>query len=350
MHATTAAVDLAKDVFEIGVAGTPGRVVDRQRLGRRAFESWLRTLPLGTTVVMEACGTAHHWGRWCYAHGLQPVLLPPQYVRPYVRRDKTDRSDVTALLEAARAADIHPVPVKSPEQQALHVLHGLRRQWQTTRTARINTLRGWLREYGIGLPLGARTVARQVPALLDDPATPVPGLLQETVRGLLAEIRDLETRIKALDQRLACVAAADPVAQRLQTIPGVGVIIATSLISNVTHIHAFKRARHFASWLGLTPRIRASGRRQYLGRISKRGDVYLRTLLTHGARSILVNSQRRARTRQPALTALHQWGTELAARRGQNKAASALANKLARIIWAVWRHDRDFQIRRPLAV
>ena len=348
MDAMTVGVDLAKDVFEVAVAKAPGRIGERRRLTRKAFDTWLSALPAGTTVVMEACGTAHDWGRRCYARALRPVLLPPQYVRPYVRRDKTDRSDVTALLEAFRAADIHPVPVKSAAQQALQGLHGIRRQWQTARTARINTVRGWLREYGVVLPLGAKVVARQVPALIDDAATPVPALIHPVIHALVTEIRDLEARVKLLDQSLERLAQADPVAQRLQTIPGVGVIIATSLIGTVPHIHAFPRGRQFASWLGLTPRVRASGHRRFVGRISKRGDVYLRTLLTHGARSILVNAQRRARTQRPPLSALHHWGTMLATRRGQNKAASALANKLARIIWAVWRFDRDF-VARPSA-
>jgi transposase len=342
MDATTIAVDLAKDVFEIAGANRAGRIVEHGRLSRRQFERFLATVPAGTEIIMEACGTAHYWGRQCQGHGLAPRLLPAQYVRAYVRRNKSDRADAEALLEAHRCGEIQVVPVKTPEQQALHGLHQVRRQWQSARTARINAIRGLLREQGIPLRLGATTIRRTVPALIDDPARALPPLLCAALRGLLDELRDLERRLHDLDASLTRVAAADPVARRLQTVPGVGVIIATSLISNVPHIHAFRRGRHFASWLGLTPREAASGTRRWRGHISKRGDVYLRTLLTHGARSILVNAQRRARANVSALTALQRWAVDLAARRGQNKAASALANKLARIVWAVWRSDVDF--------
>jgi transposase len=321
----------------------------RQRLTRRKFEAFLRQLPRGTEIVMETCGTAHYWGRQCYAYELQPVLLPAQYVRAYVRRNKTDRSDAAALLEARRCREIHVVPVKSAEQQALHGLHAIRQRWQADRTARINAVRGLLREQGIALPLGAKTVARHVPALIDRDPSPVPALLRPLLTALVAEIGELERRVHELDQSLARVATTDPVAQRLQTIPGIGVVIATSLLSNVPHIHSFRRGRQFASWLGLTPRVYASGRRRSHGGISKKGDVYLRALLTHGARSCLVNAQRRARTHRPPLSPLHEWAARLATSRGQNKATSALANKLARIVWAVWHFDRDFHSSSPVA-
>jgi transposase len=342
MDAMTIAVDLAKDVFEVAGANHSGHVVMRQRLTRAKFEAFLKQLPRGTEVVMETCGTAHYWGRQCHALQLQPVLLPAQYVRAYVRRNKTDRSDAAALLEARRSREIHVVPVKTADQQALHGLHAMRQRWQADRTARINAVRGLLREQGIALPLGAKTVARRVPALMDDATAAIPALLRPVLTALVAEIGELERRVRDLDRTLSQVATTDPVAQRLQTIPGIGVVIATSLLSNVPHIHSFRRGRQFASWLGLTPRVYASGRRQSHGGISKKGDRYLRALLTHGARSFLVNAQRRARTQQPPASRLHAWAVALAARRGQNKATSALANKLARIVWAVWHFDRDF--------
>jgi transposase len=341
MDVKTIAVDLAKDVFQAAERTLKGQV-EHRRLSRRQFERFLAALPATTEVVMEACGTAQHWARCCRTLGLVPCLLPAQYVRAYVRRNKSDRTDAEALLEARRCGQIQPVPVKTPEQQALQGLHGVRRQWQTARTARMNTIRGLLREQGVSIPVGAAAIRRTVPALLGDPAPRLPSLLGETLRMLLDEFRDLERRLHDLDARLGTIAREDPVAQRLQTVPGVGVIIATSLVSHVPHIHAFRRGRHFASWLGLTPKESSSGTRSWQGRISKRGDVYLRTLLTHGARSVLVNAQRRARAKTAPLTRLQQWAVDLAGRRGQNKAASALANKLARIVWAVWRSDRDF--------
>ena len=342
MDTTTIAVDLAKDVFEVACATPAGRIVERRRFTRQQFQRFLSTRPAGTEIVMEACGTSHYWGRHCQTLGLIPVLLPTQYVRPYVRRNKTDRTDAEALLEARRCAGILPVAVKTAEQQALQSVHRVRAQWQTARTARMNVIRGLLREYGMPLRAGAVTIRRAVPALLDNANHALPGLLRQMLRQLLEEVRDLESRVKAIDHLLQERAAADPIAQRLQTVPGVGVMVATGLLGSVAHIHAFRRGRHFASWLGLTPREASSGARHWRGGISKRGDVYLRALLTHGARSVLFNAQRRARAHADRLTALQRWVIQVAARRGSNKAVSALANKLARIIWAVWRADVNF--------
>jgi len=342
MDATTVAVDLAKDVFEVALANRAHRIVDRKRLTRRQFESFIEGLAAGTEVVMEACGTAHYWGRRCQARGLAVRLLPVQYVRPYVRRNKTDRTDTEAMLEADRCAGVQPVPVKTVDQQALQALHRVRTQWQATRTGRINVMRGLLREHGYPVPVGARTVLTRVTAILDDPTRPLPLVLRQMVTHLVEEVRSLEARVIAVDRELARVAREHPVARRLQQVPGVGIVTATAMIGAVGHIHAFRRGRDFASWLGLTPRESTTGTRRYLGRISKRGDGYLRCLLTHGARAVLLAAQRTARTSPHRLTRLQQWAVTLAARRGHNKAAIALANKLARIIWALWCHERDF--------
>jgi transposase len=298
---------------------------------------------------MEACGTAHCWGRRCQSRGHRVRLLPVQYVQPYVRRNKTDRADTDALLEAARCDGIQQVPVKTPEQQAVQALHRVRTQWQATRTARLNTLRGRLREHGIPIALGARTVMRTVPLLLEDADARLPGHVRYALALVYEEVQVLEHRVKELDRQLARVAAADPVAQRLLQIPGIGVITATALRGAVTHIHAFRRARHFASWLGLTPSERSSGFRRHLGRISKRGDVYLRCLLTPGARAVSLTAHRTLRaTRQG--TRFQHWAVAVAARGGHNKAAMAVANKLARIVWAIWRNERDFHAGPRVAI
>jgi transposase len=336
------AVDLAKDVFEVAVANQAYRIVDRRRLTRRQFEGFLEGVAAGTTVVMEACGTAHYWGRRCQARGLHVRLLPVQYVRPYVRRNKTDRTDVEGMLEAHRCAGIQAVPVKSVDQQALQALHRVRTQWQAARTARINVVRGLLREQGYPVSVGARTVVARVTAVVDDPTATLPAQLQQVLRALLTEIGDLEGRVAVVDRELSRVADTNATVARLQQVPGVGVVTATALVGAVSHIHAFRRGRDFASWLGLTPRESTTGMRRYLGRISKRGDGYLRCLLTHGARAVLLAAQRTARQRPQRLTRLQQWAVTLAARRGHNKTAIALANKLARIIWAVWCREADF--------
>jgi transposase len=342
MDATTVAVDLAKDVFEVAVANRAHRIVDRKRLTRRQFEAFVDGLAPGTTVVMEACGTAHHWGRRCQMRGLTVRLLPVQYVRPYVRRNKTDRTDTEAMLEANRCAGLHAVPVKTVDQQALQALHRVRTQWQATRTGRINVIRGLLREQGHPVPAGARTVLARVIAILDDPAGGLPTILRQTVKHLVEEVHGLEARVAAIDRELARVARTHAVAVRLQHVPGVGVVTATAMLGAVAHIHAFRRGRDCASWLGLTPRESTTGTRRYLGRISKRGDGYLRCLLTHGARAVLLAAQRTARATPHRLTRLQQWAVVVNARRGHNKAAIALANKLARIVWAVWCRETDF--------
>jgi len=349
MDATTVAVDLAKDVFQVALTNRTGRIIERKRLTRGQFERFVDTLPIGVEVVMEACGTAHYWGRRCQARGHHVRLLPVQYVQPYVRRNKTDRTDTDALLEAARCEGIHQVPVKTPEQQALQALHRVRTQWQETRTARLNTLRGMLREHGIPLALGARTVLRKVPLILEDADNGLPGHVRYAVALVYEEVHVLEHRVKELDRQLARVAAADPVAQRLLLIPGIGVITVTALLGAVPHIHAFRRARHFASWLGLTPSERSSGFRRHLGRISKRGDVYLRCLLTHGARAVLLTAQRTIRATGQA-TRLQHWAVAVAARRGHNKAAIAVANKLARIVWAVWCSEQNYNAGPRVAI
>jgi len=260
-------------------------------------------------------------------------------VRPYVRRNKTDRTDAEALLEARRSGQLPTVPVKRVEQQALVALHRVREQWVTTRTARINALRGLLAEHGVGLPTKVVAALRAVPTVLEE--APLPPHLRHVLGLLHEEIRAIEAHLKAVDQELQTLAASDPIIMRLRTIPGVGLLTATALRGSVGNIHAFRRGRQFATWLGLTPRERSSGSQRHLGTISKRGDRYLRYLVTHGARAVLVAAQRRAHQQQP-VTRFAQWALAVQHRRGHHKATSAVANKLGRIIWAVWTRDTDF--------
>jgi transposase len=342
MHAMTVAVDLAKTSFEVAVGDGRGRVRERMRLSRSRFQRLLDGLDAGTEVVMEACGTAHFWGRCCQQRGLRVRLLPGQYVRAYVRRNKTDRTDAEALLEAARCGQIHPVAVKTLEQQSLQTLHRVRQQWQTTRTARINAIRAILREHGIPLPVGARAGLAQTAGVLAA-AHGLPDRVCDLLHVLLAEIRVLTDRVAALDREVRRLVRDHPIARRLESIPGVGPLTATALVGAVGHIHAFRRGREFASWLGLTPREISTGGRRYLGPITKRGDTYLRCLLAHGARALLAHAQRRQRQTPHQLTRVQAWAVQLAARRGPNKAVMALANKLARIVWAVWTRDVAFR-------
>lgn len=336
MKTTTIAVDVAKAVFEIAVSERPGRVSARYRLSRGQFARFLgRQKP--ATVLLEACGTAHFWGRHASALGHRVVLLPPHGVRPYVPRNKTDRADAKGLLEAFRNEGIHPVPLKSLAQQTLTVLHRLRSTWLATRTARLNTVRGHLRELGFMIPLGARQVAPRVRRLLEDPDSGLPDALRPALAAVLAEIRELEACIRSTEQQLEALAKQTPVVARLRTIPGVGLLTATALVAFVGDVQRFPTGRHFASYLGLTPRESSSGLHRRLGAISKRGDSYLRLLLIHGARSVLWHAQRASSPGH-----LQAWALGIQSRRGHNKAAVALANKLARIAWAVWKQGHDF--------
>lgn len=205
MHATTVAVDLAKSVFQLAAADDQWHIVEIQRLTRTQFERWFINRSVGL-VIMEASGSAHHWARWLNGLGIEVRLLPAQYVRAYVRRNKTDATDATALLEAARASDIRPVRVKSVEQQALQGLHRIRSLWMGTRTSRINALRGFCREFGITIPQGARTGVEAIARVLADPRSAVPDLIRHTAGMLLEEIRLLEARITQVERELAAVA------------------------------------------------------------------------------------------------------------------------------------------------
>lgn len=346
MDATTIAIDLAKDVFEVAISTRPGQVQERRRLSRRRFGAFVDQLPPGVTVVLEACGSAHYWGRRCRARGADVRLLPAQHVRPYVRRNKTDRTDAEALLEAHRCAQLHPVPIKTVEQQTLQMLHRLRQSWQRAHTATSNQLRALVREQGVVLPVGAARLRPHVTALLAEDGA-LPPATRELVMWLLEDLAHLTAQIDRVTARLAHVARTHPLAVRLQQIPGVGPLTATALVGSVPHLGAFRTGRHLASWLGLTPREWASGGRRVLGRISKRGDAYLRTLLIHGGRAALQAARRAQHAGRP-LTHLQAWSLTVAARRGPNRAAVALANKLARVIWALGTRTHDF-VSRPVA-
>lgn len=347
MNATTVAVDLAKSVFQLAVADSSWRVVETQRLTRTQFERWFANRDVGL-VIMEACGSAHHWARWLTGLGIAVKLLPARYVRAYVRRNKTDAADATALLEAARASDIRPVRVKSIEQQALQALHRIRSLWMGTRTSRINALRGFCREFGIAIPVGARTGIEAVARVLADPHTAIPELIRATARQLLEEIRLLEARIAQLERELAQTARLSPACTTLLSVPGIGLLTATAMVAATSgDVSHFKDARHFASWFGLTPKEYSSGGTRYLGHISKRGDRYLRMLLTHGARSVL-RAAAAARTKGREVSGVRQWALEVQGRSNHNKATCALANKLARICYAALRDKQRFDEKQPL--
>jgi transposase len=339
---TRIAVDVAKAVFEVAISDRPGHVARRERLQRAEFLPFMAQQP-AATVVMEACGSSHHWGRKLEGLGHRVVLLPPHHVRPYVRGNKTDRTDAKGILEASRNEDIHPVPIKTVAQQILTSLHRLRSGWVKERTARINALRGLLREQGFFIPVGVRQVVPTVWMLIEDADSELPDPLRNILAEACQEVRQIEARIKLVERQLEATAEQLPVVAQLFTIPGIGMLTATALVAFLGDIHRFPSGRHLASYLGLTPKEFSSGLKRRLGRISKRGDGYLRTLLIHGARSVLLH----ARKQQP--DRLREWAHKLEGTHVHNKAAVAVANKLARIVWAVWTYQTPYGSLRKAA-
>jgi len=333
---TTIGVDLSKSVFQLSLADSNHRIVSRKRLNRNQFSRFLAT---GEPVrlVMEACSTAHYWSRVAVQDGHRTKLLHAHYVRPYVRRNKTDSADADALLQADQDRELKPVPVKNEHQQAMQSLHRIRAQWKKTRTARINCAKALLGEFGVILPRGKKEMALRLRLAADD----LPHPLQWSFHELIDEIVTLGNRLEQLDRDLTAQLDHEPDALRLSSISGIGVVTATALVGRVPDIHAFKRGRAFAGWLGITPREYSSGSIRRLGKISKQGDRYLRTLLIHGARSALLAAAR-AKAAGKSLTRLQRWALDTQQRIGHNKAAVALANKLARIVWAVWTKQQTF--------
>ncbi len=268
----------------MALSEAPGVVTNRRRLSRAAFPRFLAA-QAPAEVLLETCGSAHHRGRAAERCGHRVKLLHPADVARYRDGNKTDRADAKALLEAVRNQDRTPVPVKSVEQQAVMALHRIRQGCRGTRTARINALRGHLRELGHTIPVGARRVTLDARAALADEA--VPDFLAQALGELIAEIRSLEDKADAVRTSLASLVHDMPDAQRLMTVPGVGVLTATAMVALVGDIHRFRSGRQFASWLGLTPREHSSGASRRLGSITRKGNSYLRMLLIHGARSAL---------------------------------------------------------------
>ena len=325
---TTIAVDLAKSVFEVAVSEAPGRVSERKRLSRSGLAAFFANRP-PAVVLMEACGSAHHWGRELLKLGHDVRLLPPACTAKYRIGNKTDRTDADAMLEANRNEKILPVPVKTIPQQTLTSVHRLRQAWMATRTARLNSLRGLLRELGVAIPLGATVV---VPKVMDAISQGrVPEDLHPLFLVSVAEIRKLEENVKECDRLLARLARSIPVARALQEIPGIGLLGSTALIPAVGDPHRFRSGRKMAAFFGVVPREYSSGHRRRLGKITKRGDTYVRTLVIHGGRSVLQAAHRRKNPDR-----LHRWALEVERRQGRNRAAVALANKLIRLAWAVW--------------
>jgi transposase len=280
------AVDLAKNVFEIGVSQEPGRVSENHRVARPRLLRFFAKRPV-STVVLEACGSAHFWGRKIQAFGHKVVLLPPHLVRPYRSENKHDRADAKALLEAYRNEEIYPVPIKSLVQHTLAALHRLRSGWVSTRTARISAVRGVLREIGFFIPKGADRVVPEVFRLVEDEESEIPDVFRPLLFEACSEIQHLEARMASVEHQLKALANQLPEVQRLLTVPGIGLLTATAIVGFIGDLRRFRSGRRFSSYLGLVPKEKSSGEIRKLGRITKQGDTYIRMLLTHVARAVL---------------------------------------------------------------
>lgn len=343
---TTVGIDLAKDVIAVCVLDVHGVIVERRVLRRDAFERWAGQLPV-SNVVMEACGSAHHWGRWFAARGHSARLIAAEFVVPFRKGGKNDTADAEAIAIAARQATMRFVPIKTVDQQAILAWHSVREGWKEERTALLNRVRGLLAEYGVVIGRSADRLLTALPKLSEDSRLPDP------VRAMLFEAREqfasLHARLARCDAQIAAHARNSPAAQRAGELLGVGPVTSSALAATVPDARIFKSGRQFAAWLGLTPRQRSSGGKTRLGRISLRGNVYLRTLLIQGARSTLQSAINAEPSRANRLQC---WIIALYGRKGYHKALIAIANKHARILWAMLakeeRYDASAWQRHPM--
>jgi len=282
-------------------------------------------------IGMEACGSAHFWARKLTGLGHTVKLMAPQFVKPYVKTNKNDARDAEAICEAVGRPTMRFVAIKTPEQQALLALHRARQGLVRARTAQGNQIRGLLAEFGLVIPKGLRHLASYIPEILEDAENGLARMSRELFTRLLEHLRHLDTQVLALEAQIKAWHRQDAASRRLEEIPGIGPLTASALVASIGDARHFKNGRQLSAWLGLVPRQRSTGGKSNLLGISKRGDVYLRTLLIHGARSTL-------RTAKP-----DTWGAGLAERSNKNLAAVALANKTARIVWALLAHGRSFR-------
>jgi transposase len=327
MATVTVGLDLAKSVFQVHGVDSGGRTILRRRLSRGRLLDFFRQLP-PCRIGMEACASAHHWARQLVHLGHDVRLIPPQYVKPYVKRNKTDAADAEAICEAVSRPNMRFVPIKTVDQQAVLALHRARALLVRQRTQLANAIRGLLGEFGIVVPKGIRRLAELRVRAADTAPDGLPDEARSAVTLLFRQLEVTRDRIGAVEAGILAWHARSEVSQRLATAPGIGPITATALVAAVGDARQFASARRFAAWLGLTPRVTASGGKEKLGKISKAGDRYLRTLLIHGARGLVAVLHRPSVMPRP-------WLLALVGRRPVNVAATALAHKTARAVWAM---------------
>lgn len=334
MNLSVIGLDIAKLWFELCGLDEQGKRVLSKRLRRGELMEFFANLPR-CDVAMESCSGANHWGRELTKLGFRVKLIAPQFVKPFVKSQKNDRADALAIAEAASRPTMRFVPVKTIEQQDLQALHRIRERLVANRTALVNEIRGLLCEYGIVIPQALRNFRKEIVTLWDKHGEKFTSFARETFSALLSEYLHLEKQILAIEQRLKRFHIAHPVSQRLATIPGIAYLTATAIIASVSEPCRFRNGREFSASLGLVPQQRSSGGKAVLLGVSKRGNSYLRKLLVNGARAVMLQAHRHT---DPT----SRWIKELQTRVGHNKAAVAVANKNARIVWCLLTRNTVF--------
>lgn len=333
----TIGLDIAKHVFQVHGVDAAGSTVVRQKLRRSDVLAFFERTE-ACLVGIEACATAHYWARSIMALGHTVKLMPPTYVKPYVKRQKNDAADAEAICEAVTRPTMRFVPVKGEEQQGILVLHRTRELLIRQRTMLINALRGHLAEFGIVMPQGRAGVATLVAFVEDDEHDLIPSIARDGLMAVVDQLRDAHERVGAIERKILTWHRSNVQSRRLATLPGVGPITASAIAATITDASLFRSGRDLAAWIGLVPRQNSSGGKERLGHISKKGDPYIRRLLVIGAHAVL----RFARNGKSATT---KWAAALLARKPYKLAAVALANKMARIVWALLTRNEEFRLQ-----
>jgi transposase len=337
---TTVGLDIAKSVFQVHGIDAQGNVVIRRQLKRRYVLAFFGKLPR-CLVGIEACASSHHWSRELKALGHTVRLMPPAYVKPYVKRHKNDVADAEAICEAVTRANMRFVETKTAEQQSCLMLHRTRHLFIRQQTAVINAIRAHLAEFGIVAPVGRNGVAQLLDVVADASDQRLPEVARACLLALGTQLRMLKGQILEFDRRIMAWHRCNETSTRLDAIPGVGPALATALVASVADPKAFRSARNFSAWIGLVPQQHSSGGKDKLGSISKQGDRYLRSLFTTGALAVIRYAKIHGTTHRP-------WLTALLARRPTKVAAIALANKIARIAWAMMAKGERY--KEPVAL
>jgi len=334
MKITAIGIDLAKNVLQIHGVDERGKAVLKKQLKRDQVTAFFANVP-PCLIGLEACGSAHYWARKLQSFGHNVKLMAPQFVKPYVKTNKNDVADAEAICEAVSRPNMRFVPIKNGEQQSVLAMHRARQGFVKARTAQANQIRGLLAEYGIVIPQGIGYIAKRLPEILEDGGNQLPGAFRQLLQRLGDHLKQLDRQVTELEVQIRNWHRESDASKKLEQIPGIGPITASALVASIGDAKSFQSGRQLAAWLGLVPRQHSTGGKQVLLGISKRGDTYLRMLLIHGARAVIRVAERRAGY-------AGSWLARLLARRNQNVAAVALANKNARIVWALLAQERDY--------